>query len=174
MLQPRLATTKKMPILKQRGRLFEGDTGLSLLLPATCPSDECGQDTCSVESPPAGQRNVFLLARKEDSEWEVKCVLFDDVELPTLYTELPEARNLEGDDRTRGLSAEQPQQQKKSSSSPVKKTISIQGFGSDPEPAGLGVSPFLRRRWILPPGNWSPALLDLEVVLDLAFPPFPR
>jgi len=132
-------STKKMPILKQRERLFEGDTGLSLLLPATCPSDECVQDTCSVESPPAGQRNVFLLARKEDSEWEVKCVLFDDVELPTLYTELPEARNLEGDDRTRGLSAEQPQQQKKSSSSPVKKTISIQGFGSDPEPAGLVV-----------------------------------
>lgn len=132
-------STKKMPILKQRERHFDGDTGLSLLLPASCPANECDEATCSVEAPTAGQRNVFLLAKREDSEWEVKCALFDDVELPALYTQLPEARNLDGDDRTRGFTAAQPQQQKSSSTPTVKKTISIQGFGSDPEPAGLVV-----------------------------------
>jgi len=85
-----------------------------------------------------GQRNVFTLAKNKDTEWEVNCVLFDDVELPFLITEVAEARSLGGqDDRTRGLAAVQSQQQK-SSSTPVK-TPSIQGFGSDPEPAGLVV-----------------------------------
>jgi len=131
-------STKKMPILKQRERQFEGDTGLSLLLPDTCPSDECVAATC-VESPSTDQRNVFLLAKREDGEWEVKCALFDDVELPELYTGQPEARSLGGDDRTRGLAADQPQQQT-SSSTPVKKTMTIQGFGSDPPaPAGMVV-----------------------------------
>ena len=101
------------------------------MLPESCPSDVCEQADCS-ETPGEGQRNVFTLAKK-DNAWEVKCVLFDDVELPTLITEVAEARSLGGeDDRTRGLTAVQPQQQK-SSSTPVK-TPSIQGFGSDPAP----------------------------------------
>jgi hypothetical protein len=98
----------------------------SLLLPESCPSDVCLQAACS-ETPVVGQRNVFTLAKNVDKKWEVKCVLFDDVELPMLITGVAEARSLGGeDDWTRGLAAVQPQQQK-SSSTPVK-TPSIQGL----------------------------------------------
>ena len=33
---------------------------------------------------------------------------------------------------------------------------------------------FLRRRWIRPTGNWSPALLDLLLALAFTLPPLPR
>ena len=57
----------------------------------------------------------------------MECVLFDKIVLPSVISGLPEARSLgEDDDRTRGLTAIQPQDFQ---SSPPLKTQIIQGFG---------------------------------------------
>jgi len=119
------SSTKPMPILKsrQQDRKFKGDTGLSLLLP-DCPRSECTAKCQHL--PTKDQQNEFVLAKKENGEWEVECVLFDKIVLPSVISGLPEARSLGGEDRTRGLTATQPQE---SQSSPPLKTQTIQGFG---------------------------------------------
>ena len=33
---------------------------------------------------------------------------------------------------------------------------------------------YLRSLWILPTGNWSPALLDRDLALPFTLPPLPR
>merc|ERR550517_616302 len=44
------------------------------------------------------------------------------------------------------------------------------GTSSNP----LGKLPFLSSLWILPTGNWSPALLERDLAFPLTLPPLPR
>jgi len=78
---------------------FEGDVGIGLLLPSSCPSVKCDVSTCPV--PGGDQQSKFVMYRQEDRTWDVECRLFYDDELPLVDGGSVEQRSLSDSDSMR-------------------------------------------------------------------------